>query len=130
MSTEYTGKVNREIPNNGTLFIGSEGWVSISRGSALASNMDWLKMRQCEGDKRLITDKNYYGYFVKAVRDRLPSIAPVEDAVRSDSISHLSLMAIEEGKEVKWDPKSYKILSPEGLNAKMGTEIRGDWKQS
>ncbi len=121
---------NTKIPDNGTLFIGSEGWVSISRGSAQASNMDWLRLRQCEGNKRLITHKNYSEYFVNAVRERLPSIAPVEDAVRSDSLSHLSLLAIKEGKKVSWDPKAYKILSPAELNSKMSTEIRGNWHQS
>ena len=64
-----------------------------------------------------------------SVRDRTPSIAPIEDAVRSDALSHLSLLAIKSGGEVVWDPKAYRILSPEALNSKMTHEIRGAWAQ-
>lgn len=56
--------------------------------------------------------------------------APIEDAVRSDALSHLSLMAIKSGQEVGWDPKAYRILAPEQLKSQMTHEIRGDWAQS
>ncbi len=119
-----------KIPGDGTTFIGSEGWVSLSRGSASASNPEWLRLRQCEGDRRVVYRPNYYHGFVDTVRERAPSAGPIDDAVRSDALSHLSLMAIESGGEVVWDPNGYRIVSPEALNAKMGTEIRGDWRQS
>jgi hypothetical protein len=73
---------------------------------------------------------NYYASFVESVRDRSPSIAPIEDAVRSDAFSHLSLMAIKSGQEVIWDPKAYRIVSPEPLNSQMNHQIRGEWAQS
>jgi hypothetical protein len=67
---------------------------------------------------------------VNSVRDRSTSIAPIEDALRSDAISHLSLMAIKRGEEVTWDPLEYKIKSPAPLNSQMSCTLRGDWKQS
>ena len=45
-------------------------------------------------------------------------------------MSHLSLMAIHSGEEVVWDPKAYRVVSPEKLNAQMSHPVRGDWKQS
>ncbi|MCH7227568.1 Gfo/Idh/MocA family protein [Haloferula sp. A504] len=119
-----------KIPGDGTTFIGSEGWVSLSRGSAQASNPEWLRMRQCEGDRRVHYRPNYYHGFIDTVRERAPSVGPIGEAVRSDALSHLSIMAIEAGEEVVWDPKGYRIVSPESLNGKMSTEIRGDWRQS
>ena len=115
---------------NGTTFFGSKGWVSLSRGGCDASNPDWLKLRQCDGTKRVLYHNHYYQSFVDSVRGRKPSIAPIEDAVRSDALSHLSLMAIKSGGEVVWDPKAYKIVSPEALNAQMTCEVRGAWQQS
>jgi len=50
--------------------------------------------------------------------------------VRSDALSHLSLLAIQSGQEVVWDPAAYRITSPETLNSAMSCEIRGDWAQS
>jgi hypothetical protein len=61
------------------------------------------------------------------VRDHSPSVGPIGDAVRSDAMSHLSVLAIQSGKEIVWDPKAYRIVSPDELNAKMDHEIRGNW---
>lgn len=123
-------KYRKRVPDDGTTFFGSKGWVSLNRGGAEASNPEWLKLKKCEGDKRVLYRNNYYASFVESVRERTPSIAPIEDAVRSDALSHLSLMAIKSGQEVVWDPKAYRITSPESLNEHMSQPVRGDWKQS
>ena len=115
---------------DGTTFFGSKGWVSLSRNGVCASNPDWLKLKQCEGSRRVLYRNLYYKSFVDSVRERSPSIAPIQDSLRSDAISHLSLMAIKSGGEVVWDPKKYKIKSPKELNDQMSHPIRGDWKQS
>ncbi len=116
--------------NNGTTFFGSRGWVSVGRGTYAASNPDWFKLKQCAGHHRVRYHNKYYQAFVESVRDRTPSVAPLEDALRSDAISHLSLMAIKTGQEVVWDPRKYQIISPAGLAEQMHTPIRGDWLQS
>ena len=115
---------------DGTTFFGSKGWVSLSRNGVAASNPDWLKLRQCEGNRRVLYHNRYYKSFVDSVRDRSQSIAPIQDALRSDAISHLSLMAIKSGGEVVWDPKEYRITSPKEMNDQMHCQVRGAWKQS
>ena len=87
-------------------------------------------MRECEGTKRVLYHNQYYKSFVDSVRGRTPSIAPIEDAVRSDALSHLSLLAIQSGGEVVWDPQAYAIQSPEALKARMSHQVRGAWEQS
>ncbi|MCX6995767.1 MAG: hypothetical protein NTV49_01450 [Kiritimatiellaeota bacterium] len=134
MSTNHAEAIVKKYRQNfcgdGTTFFGSKGWVSLSRGGAAASNPDWLKLRQCEGTKRVLYHNRYYKSFVDSVSDRSPSIAPIEDAVRSDALSHLSLLAIKSGGEVVWDPQNYKIIAPEALNAQMSHPVRGAWQQS
>ena len=115
---------------NGTTFFGTKGWISLSRSSYAASNPDWFKLNPCAGGKRVLYRNKYYKAFVDSVRERSPSVAPIEDAVRSDALSHLSLMAIKSGGEVVWDPQAYKIISPGVFNDQMQIQIRGDWKQS
>lgn len=115
---------------DGTTFFGTKGWVSLSRNGVEASNPDWLKLKECEGSKRVLYHNKYYKSFVDSVRERSPSIAPIQDALRSDALSHLSLMAIKSGGEVVWDPKKYKIKSPQELNDRMHCPVRGDWKQT
>lgn len=124
--------VLKDVPEfalNGTTFYGPKGWISISRGVAYASNPQWLKIRE-PGPKKVLYKNKYYKAFAETVRDRSASISPIEDAVRSDSISHLSVLALRNNTEIVWDPKNYRIISPEPLNAQMDHQIRGDWKQS
>jgi predicted dehydrogenase len=115
---------------DGTTFFGPKGWISLSRGGVAASSPEWFREKQGEGAKRVLYQKNYYQAFVDAVRDHTPSVGPIADAVRSDALSHLSVLAIQSGGEVVWDPKAYRMVSPEALNERMSQPVRGDWKQS
>jgi hypothetical protein len=115
---------------DGTTFFGSKGWVSVSRAGADASNADWLKLRECEGNRRVLYRNWYYKAFVDSVRERSPSVGPIEDAVRSDALSHLSLLAIKDGGEVVWDPQRYRIESPRKLRKQMSHPIRSPWVQT
>lgn len=115
---------------NGTTFFGTKGWVSLSREGVFASNPDWIKLRQCEGSKRVLYKNHYYKSFVESVRDRSPSVAPIDDAIRSDTLSHLSIMAVKTGGPVVWDPQKYEIKSPTVLNKEMNCAIRGNWAQA
>ena len=115
---------------DGTTFFGPKGWVSLSRGGYAASNPEWFREKQVAAARRVPYQKGYYAAFVDAVRDHTPSVAPIGDAVRSDALSHLSVLAIQSGSEVVWDPQAYQIQSPAPLNSKMGHEVRGPWQQS
>jgi len=134
MSTNHAAPIVKKYRDDdqgdGTTFFGSKGWVSLSRNGVAASNPDWFKLKQCEGSKRVLYHNHYYKSFVDSVRERSPSIAPIQDALRSDAISHLSLMAIKTGGEVVWDPTKYRIKSPKELNDQMRCPVRGNWKQS
>ncbi|MBN8457772.1 MAG: Gfo/Idh/MocA family oxidoreductase [Verrucomicrobia bacterium] len=120
-------KYRKNWTGDGTTFFGEKGWISLSRGGVAASNPEWFKLRQCEGDKRVLYKNSYYRAFVESVRDRSPSVAPIRDAVRSDALSHLSLLAIKSGGEVVWDPQAYRIVSPESLKSGMDHPVRGGW---
>lgn len=134
MSANYAAPVVKKYrddsQSDGTTFFGSKGWVSLSRTAVAASNPNWFKLKQCEGSKRVLYRNHYYKAFVDSVRERSPSVAPIQDALRSDALSHLSLMAIKTGGEVVWDPHKYKINSPKELNNQMHCPVRGAWKQA
>lgn len=115
---------------DGTTFFGTKGWISLSRNSYAASNPSWLKLDPCEGDRRVKYHFNYYKTFLHTVNDRSTSITPIDDAVRSDAISHLTNIAIKSGRELTWDPVAYQLKSPVELDSHTRCQVRGDWKQS
>jgi len=115
---------------NGTTFIGTKGWISLGRSFFDASNKDWFKIKTFEGGRNVLYSNRYYQSFVDSVRERTPSIAPIEDALRSDALSHLSLIALQNKTPVVWDPQAYKIQSPTALNSQMDWPVRGNWLNS
>lgn len=115
---------------DGTTFFGPKGWVSLSRGIGEASNRDWFREIMGADAKRVLYRKNYYASFIESVRDHTTSVCPAGDAVRSDALSHLSLLAIQSGGEIVWDPNAYNIQSPAALQSKMTQEVRGSWAQN
>jgi glucose-fructose oxidoreductase len=114
---------------DGTTFRGRKGWISLSRGGVAASDPSWLRQREIAGSRRVLYRNRYYQAFVDSVRERSPSVGPIEDAVRSDAISHLSVLAISSGETVTWDPHRYRIESPHALNQHLTRPVRGDWIQ-
>ena len=47
--------------------------------------------------------------FADSIRSRQPASSPIDDAVRSDIISHLCDIAVRTGEKLTWDPKKMKI---------------------
>jgi predicted dehydrogenase len=116
-----------QVPADGTTFYGTKGWVSLSRAASEASNPEWLRLKECEGTDRLVYHNRYHAAFVESVRSRGRFVAPIEDAIRSDTISHVSLLAIQSGQEVVWDPQAYRFTSPTSLNSALTRPARGHW---
>jgi glucose-fructose oxidoreductase len=133
MSDDIAKPIVETYRNNwtgdGTTFFGPKGWVSLSRGGYAASNPEWFREKQGKGAKRVPYKSSYYQAFIDSVRDHTPSVGPIGDAVRSDAMSHLSVLAIQSGTEIVWDPKAYRIVSPAAFNERMNHPVRGEWKQ-
>jgi len=112
---------------DGTTFFGPKGWVSVSRGVIFASNPDWLKIPIPKASERISHRPNYYQAFIDSARYRTSTLTTVNDAVRSDAISHLANMVARTGETIVWDPKAYEIRAPKPFNRLMDLPTRGPW---
>ena len=107
-------KYNPRFRENGTTFFGEDGWVSISRGACYMNkgdkmvNTSTIKFTDKEKEK-VYHSANHARNFVDCIKSRKPTINPFESAIRSDTISHLSNIAIRTKREIKWDPKTETI---------------------
>jgi len=89
-----------------TRFTGTEGWVGISRGGIQAEPPSLLKLKLKPGDVHLPVSRGHGRNFAEAVKTRRQPVSNIDDAVRSDTISHVSDIAIRLGRKVVWDPAS------------------------
>lgn len=121
----------RIMKGDGTLFHGEEGWVSVSRGSCYLSMKGQMvnvsKFRFKDSDSRVYNGNSQLGNFIDCIKTRKPTVNPFESAIRGDTISHLSDIAIRTGKEIHWDPKAETITNNAEGKAMLDRPQRRPW---
>ncbi len=111
-----------------TTFIGEEGWVAASRGGIDANPKSLLDVKLKPGDVRLLQSTNHYQNFIDAVKTRTTPASPIESAVQSDIVSHLSDIAVRTARKIQWDPVREVIVGDEGLNRRLTRSMRAPWR--
>lgn len=126
MSTDLaTESVTEYLPGHhgdGTAFFGEKGWISISRGQ-IASNIPEIHEQLNVG---VVGENGKHGEnFIKVLKGEIDEVAPLDDAILSDCISHMGNITIRSGREVKWDAKNKSFPeAPELENKYFHREMR------
>jgi glucose-fructose oxidoreductase len=110
-----------------TRFIGSDGWVRISRSGFLTEPESLMESKIGENEMHLVDSKNHWQNFIDAVKSRQQHVSTVGDAVRSDVLSHLCNIAVRLKRKVTWDPKKEQILDDAEASAMMHRDMRAPW---
>ena len=113
---------------HGTTFHGTEGWVTVKRGKIGFSDEKLRRIKLKESDIHLYESGDHIGNFVDCIKTRKKPISPIESAVQSDLISHLSNAAVRLGRPIKWDPKKEKVIGDKELAKSLNRKLRAPWK--
>jgi predicted dehydrogenase len=106
--------------SNGTTFYGSKGWLSLSRNSG-QSDIPELHKKLNEFPKdnngRILSEENTMGQmFLDVIHGNIPEACPLEDAIISDTLSHMGDIAIRSNSEVSWDPAPGEVSGDKEAN--------------
>jgi hypothetical protein len=110
--------------NDSTKFIGADGWVRIWRGGIDAEPKSLLSSKIGPNDVHLIDSPRQDQNFIDCVKSRKPTVSPVDQAVRSDTISLLCDLAVRLNRKITWDPKTCQIVGDPLVHR----ELRTPWK--
>ena len=105
-----------------------DGWVSVDRGGIHASDDKLLRITLGPNDKRFYESESQQGNFVDCIKSRRPTINPIDSAVNSDLISHLSDTAIRLGRSIKWDHKKERIVGDDDATRTLNRTLRPPWR--
>ena len=113
---------------NGTTFYGSKGWISLSRSSA-QSNIPELnsKLNNFPKNKkgRILSEENTMGQlFVDVVTGKTAETNPLDEAILSDSVSHLADIAIRTKRKITWNPDKGEVVDDAEANKLFIREMR------
>jgi len=114
-----------------TKYYGEDGrWIDIRRGGLTASDPDILKSFD-ESAKSILQPSrsgNHEQDFILAIKEGKRAVTSLEEAVRSDIISHLCDIAIRTNSKVSWDPKKFEFISVPDVGKKMvSRSMRAPW---
>jgi hypothetical protein len=90
----------------------------------------WKKMSIKPEECKLTVSKHHHTNFAECVLQGTTPVAPVGDAVRSDTISHLCDIAVRLGRKVTWDPKQETFVSDPDATKLMHRPMRKPWSLS
>ena len=110
-----------------TKFIGPDGWVQIRRSGIDAEPKSLLESKIGPDEVHLIESPRQDQNFVDAVKSRQPAVSPVDHAVRSDIISHMSDIAVRTGRKITWDPGKNEIVGDAEASRMLSRPMRAPW---
>jgi hypothetical protein len=112
---------------HGILFLGTEGWVHVDRSGLDASPKSLLQLKLGAADTRLFKSDNHHANFVDALKGRSQPAAPIDVAVRADTLCWLDQIAIKLRRRLRWDPAKEQFLGDAEANLKLDRPMRAPW---
>jgi predicted dehydrogenase len=111
----------------GIRFEGSEGWVFVSLAGIDAHPKSILRTQFDPREPRLYMSLNHVENFIDCVRTRKQTICPIDEAVRSDTICHLSDIAMRLKRPLEWDPEKEVFPNDAEANRMLKRTMRSPW---
>ncbi|MCX6331563.1 MAG: Gfo/Idh/MocA family oxidoreductase [Bacteroidetes bacterium] len=124
--------ISNEIPN-GIKFVGTEGWIFVTRGDYRASSSDPIptntaKALSASNDKiiqsvigeneiNLYRSTEQHGNWLDCIKSRVQPISPVEIGHRSCSTCLLHHIAMKLNRKIYWDPMNERFMNDDEANA-------------
>jgi len=144
---KYANGVTMEISSrftNGVRFIGTEGWLFVSRGNAKvtasdptsgssnkkaldASDPKILHSKIGGNEIKLYHSPEMHANWLDCIRSRKEPVAPVEVGHRSCSACLLSQITMKLPGKLRWDPKGEKFINNAKANLMLSRPQRGQY---
>jgi predicted dehydrogenase len=111
-------------------FGGTDGWIRVDYpGTTTAEPVSVLATPVGPGEQRLADQLEDKADFVAAIKERRPTLEPVEVGHRTVTISQIGLIAMELGGKLRWDPARERFVDDNAANARL-TRPQRDWRRA
>lgn len=117
-------KLHHEI---GCRFIGSDGWVHVTRGAIRAEPASLLDRPLDPAAVGIAVSDDHHANFLEAVRNRQQPVSPVESGHRATTLGNVADIAVRLGRPLKWDPAIERFDADDEANARLAQPMRSPW---
>ena len=124
---EWMDRYRMTEAGHGTGFEGEDGWVFVKRGGLTFSSEEIEKSVIGENEFHLCKSRHHMQNYFDCVRSRKDPVSPIESAVESDSLCHISDIALRLQRKVRWIPKKERFQDDKEADARLTRTIREGW---
>ena len=114
---------------HGTMYVGTEGWVTVTRSGWKVYPESLYQKAKDPGEKHLIESLNHREQFVDTLLNEQQPISDLKSAVLSDIICHLCDICIRSGQKILWDPIKETIIGDTEIVKLMSRPMREPWNR-
>jgi hypothetical protein len=125
VTLEYTSDGDRN--RHGIRFEGPDGWVHVNRSEFDAHPKSLLEETIGPDEIHLPASTNHQRNWIDCIRTRRPTVANIDVAVRSDTLCHLSDIAVRLGRKLRWDPAREEFVNDPEANRRLQRALRSPW---
>ena len=120
--------MDRQQHKQGVTFQGTEGWVHVSRRGIWAEPAGLLTSVIGPNEIHLRQSSNHQRDFLDAVKSRSKTICPIDVAVRTDTICHLTDICTRLGRKLRWDPVKEDFVNDPQASRLLSRPMRSPWQ--
>jgi len=111
----------------GVTFEGTEGSVFVKRGFIDAKPKSLLSTKIRPDEKHVTFSNDHHRNFLDCVKTREQTASPIDVAVRSDALVHLTDATTRLGRKLKWNPETERFINDAEANRMLSREMRHGW---
>ena len=119
--------MDNERHKQGVTFQGSEGWVHVNRSGIWAEPESLLTSVIGRDEIHLTESSGHQRNFLNSVKTRQQTICPIDVAVRTDTICHLTDICTRLGRKVRWDPVKEDFIDDPEASRMLMRPMRSPW---
>lgn len=111
----------------GCRFIGSEGWVHVTRGAIKAEPASLLTRALDPAAVGIAVSADHYVNFLECVRDGREPVSTLDSGHRATVLGNVADIAVRLGRTLRWDPKAERFPGDDEANRKLSQPMRAPW---
>lgn len=111
----------------GCRFIGTEGWVHVTRGAISAGPASLLTKAVDPGAAGIVVSDDHYVNFLECVRDGREPVSTLDSGHRATVLGNVADIAVRLGRTLRWDPKAERFTGDDEANGKLSRPMRAPW---
>jgi myo-inositol 2-dehydrogenase/D-chiro-inositol 1-dehydrogenase len=111
----------------GCRFIGTEGWVHVTRGAISAEPASLLSKPIDSAAVGIAVSDDHYVNFLECVRTGREPVSTLDSGHRATVLGNVADIAVRLGRPLKWDPKAERFADDDEANRKLSQPMRSPW---